>query len=833
MKDIKKIVRSNDAFEILDNSNCAGSDWGAGGCAILAQALNKLKGHPLYVIYNNSFESAEHFGVKTPRGTFLDHDGEHYSEDDWIRFFIDNEKPRGGELSVVPYDESIDIEGIEFDDKASFELAELIKSHEAIRESVRRVIKESSIWYHGTPDVRELEQEGGFTQKYISVGYIKDVDAWKEVQSKMSEVRVSDKDEYFRLLDIAGSLQGNMKIRKPVFLTNVRSVADSYANKPSFDYQNSEKKVLKVRVEEGKFAVINAPGSRFRFINTDNVIKGFVDYGANADDVDKLISQFVYSHDSSKGIRTDVIAAIGDVLGFDYIDVTGVLDSYEGGSIRSTVRMVFDPNRISIVKNDVLKEFGNFIKESFKSINESNEPLRTFEWDIAKEKLDKARREVNTKDKAKEYLSSFLDKTKSLPSSIKLRLTKYVVASVVSLLGAVTINQMVHEKAPEIRQKIATTLAVEKEEEKVVHETPTSVSDSLIDFLKHEEGSAKRKGEPVLKAYKLGDGMITVGWGHAERINNSQFKKGDEITYEEAEDLLTKDIEEAKGGLDRLLSRWDDQGVEYEIDQGKYDAMVSMIFNMGIGNFLKSNFIKLVKSGNYDEAASEILTTNVTYPGHVTRRQKEKEMFDSSMSFSDSLTMNEVRSFVRKTLRESVIEEVIEGSFEAYHGTDAEISSFTDDFVGGEGAHDAQGAGIYFATNMKDSGYYGNNIYKVRISGRFLDRSASEKNVKPRELVKLIKMKKDWQDDAYNFSENPNAGAHKAAEMAIKYSSDEAEAFQSIEADFYRYDSVDYVRNMTKLGYDGLIVDAPSGVSGDKHVIVFNPGSIEFLEKVK
>ena len=55
MKDIKKIIRSNDAFEILDNSNCAGSDWGAGGCAILAQALNKLKGYPLYVMIGLDF----------------------------------------------------------------------------------------------------------------------------------------------------------------------------------------------------------------------------------------------------------------------------------------------------------------------------------------------------------------------------------------------------------------------------------------------------------------------------------------------------------------------------------------------------------------------------------------------------------------------------------------------------------------------------------------------------------------------------------------------------------------------------------------------------------
>ena len=48
---------------------------------------------------------------------------------------------------------------------------------------------------------------------------------------------------------------------------------------------------------------------------------------------------------------------------------------------------------------------------------------------------------------------------------------------------------------------------------------------------------------------------------------------------------------------------------------------------MGNGNFRKSDFIQLVKRGKFDEAAEKILTTNVTYNGHITRRQKEKEMF--------------------------------------------------------------------------------------------------------------------------------------------------------------------------------------------------------------
>lgn len=141
MKNIKKILRTDAAFEILDNSNCAGTDWGSGGCAILAQALNKLEGYPIVVIYNLDYEGPEHFGVMTPSGTILDHDGEHKSSKSWINFFKKYEFPRDGELTVKYYTPDMDLNGIRFDPKASEELANFIKNYKSIRETVRDVIR--------------------------------------------------------------------------------------------------------------------------------------------------------------------------------------------------------------------------------------------------------------------------------------------------------------------------------------------------------------------------------------------------------------------------------------------------------------------------------------------------------------------------------------------------------------------------------------------------------------------------------------------------------------------------------------------------------------------
>ena len=57
---------------------------------------------------------------------------------------------------------------------------------------------------------------------------------------------------------------------------------------------------------------------------------------------------FNYYISDNKGIETDVIAAIGNWLDFDCIDVVGVLDSYHGGTVKSTVRMVLDPTNVKI-----------------------------------------------------------------------------------------------------------------------------------------------------------------------------------------------------------------------------------------------------------------------------------------------------------------------------------------------------------------------------------------------------------------------------------------------------------------------------------------------------
>ena len=55
------------------------------------------------------------------------------------------------------------------------------------------------VWFHGTPDIRDLNQTGSFTQKTKTTDYISDPKKWNVLQSKMGIARkTNNEDEYFR-----------------------------------------------------------------------------------------------------------------------------------------------------------------------------------------------------------------------------------------------------------------------------------------------------------------------------------------------------------------------------------------------------------------------------------------------------------------------------------------------------------------------------------------------------------------------------------------------------------------------------------------------------------
>lgn len=121
-----------------------------------------------------------------------------------------------------------------------------------------------------------------------------------------------------------------------------------------------------------------------------------------------------------------------------------------------------------------------------------------------------------------------------------------------------------------------------------------------------------------LKAYKCPAGVWTVGYGHTKGVTFAMT-----ITQAQADQFLQDDIAPIESQLNDL---------QINFRQGQFDALVSFIFNLGIGNFNKSTLKKRIITGAEDSViVSEFKRWNKAggkvLPGLVARREAECAMW--------------------------------------------------------------------------------------------------------------------------------------------------------------------------------------------------------------
>jgi len=261
------------------------------------------------------------------------------------------------------------------------------------------------------------------------------------------------------------------------------------------------------------------------------------------------------------------------------------------------------------------------------------------QWDFTnvKKDIDKSKLWVKTKEDAIQYIESVVDKIKNISPELRKKILKYVLYSFIGLLSIKQLNKLVEPVVKKADQ-------IEKETiEKIISLRVRKSSPELYEHMRYEEGSITKKGEPVLVAYNLGDGAYTIGYGHAIfRGENEGYEflpnynkiipGRTKITKDQAEILLKDDISDSEAIINKILDKWETEGIKIKVSQGMYNAMVSMAYNMGPG-IIKSDFIKALKSGNTYLAGEEILTTSSNlfkkFPGLEPRRMREYKMFTS------------------------------------------------------------------------------------------------------------------------------------------------------------------------------------------------------------
>jgi len=176
----------------------------------------------------------------------------------------------------------------------------------------------------------------------------------------------------------------------------------------------------------------------------------------------------------------------------------------------------------------------------------------------------------------------------------------------------------------------------------------------------------------------------------------------------------------------------------------------------------------------------------------------------------------------------------------AYHGTPSPFGKFDITFTG-EG-YDQEGPGIYFTSDYEDALKYTLNtgvVKKVELSlSKVVPLSGQADEGEARQLLlwsmgltsesELDSMDEDayWETMLSNWGEHPATAFESALSGFMSSYSSPHDLFMGLWHDFYRYDAVVYLKNMVKLGYDGVIIPKDWGV----HYVVFNPNVIQEIE---
>lgn len=155
----------------------------------------------------------------------------------------------------------------------------------------------------------------------------------------------------------------------------------------------------------------------------------------------------------------------------------------------------------------------------------------------------------------------------------------------------------------------------------------------LDELIKPHEGYLARQKDGSCRAYKCPAGVWTCGWGCTEGVDAHTH-----WTLEQATEALAVEMEQHEAHIRRL--------VKVPLNQGQFDALVSLCYNVGPGAIGKSDLLKHLNAGDFPRAASHFADfkyarvqgatatrmkvkpgTSVVLPGLVERRAAETSFF--------------------------------------------------------------------------------------------------------------------------------------------------------------------------------------------------------------
>jgi lysozyme len=122
-------------------------------------------------------------------------------------------------------------------------------------------------------------------------------------------------------------------------------------------------------------------------------------------------------------------------------------------------------------------------------------------------------------------------------------------------------------------------------------------------------------------------GKPTIGYGHVvNEAEKLKYKNG--ISAKEADDLLREDLQHAVNCLKKLI--------KISLTANQISALISLVFNVGCGDFASSKALKLINQNNLEKAKIELFDRTIGFvrignkiiKGLVNRRALEEKLWD-------------------------------------------------------------------------------------------------------------------------------------------------------------------------------------------------------------
>lgn len=129
------------------------------------------------------------------------------------------------------------------------------------------------------------------------------------------------------------------------------------------------------------------------------------------------------------------------------------------------------------------------------------------------------------------------------------------------------------------------------------------------------------------KAYKDSVGIWTIGYGTIKYPDGVAVKQGDTCTLAQAEKYLINDCAWVDNTLDELVT--------VPVSQNQFDALASLVYNIGATAFSNSTLLKVLNQKDYKSAADQFGKWNkgkvngklTVINGLTNRREAEKNLF--------------------------------------------------------------------------------------------------------------------------------------------------------------------------------------------------------------